>query len=174
MAEDAGNPAGPDQLGTLGAEDGFGLVGPDLWNVTPEERLARWNRAPYFTFMGLELVEAEGGRARAVLEIQDHHRGGGGTAAVNGGVIAYVFDGVLGAAVASLQKGRPQVTLQLDINYYRRALGARITSEARVTHAGQRVAFGEADLFDDEDRLCARCRCIYRRFGKAIEPGEAG
>lgn len=152
------------------AAEGFGIVyGPDLWNVGPEERLERWNSAAYFTWMGLELVEAEGGRARAVLRIHDHHRGGGGTPAVNGGVIAYVFDGALGAAVATLQQGRPQVTLQLNISYLRMLTGDLAVCDARVVRAGNHIAFTEAQLLDDQDRICATAQCTYRLFGSAQE-----
>src|SRR5215208_903867 len=50
----------------------------------------------------LSLIEEEGGTSRVELDVQDHHRGGGSSrTTVNGGIVSYMFDGLLGATVAS-------------------------------------------------------------------------
>ena len=40
-----------------------------------------WDQTPFFKWMGMRVLDAEAGRGRLVLDVQDHHRGGGGTVA---------------------------------------------------------------------------------------------
>lgn len=126
-----------------------------------------WNSATFFSWPGLRIIEADKGRSRVELEVREHHRGGGGTRAINGGIVAYMFDGLLGIAIASLwdEKVQGQVTVNLNVDY----LGPveakeRIEGTASVVRMGRSVAFAEGRVFDEVGNLCATCTGIYRLF----------
>lgn len=128
-----------------------------------------WNGTLFFSWPGMRVVEAQGGRSRVELEVKDHHRGGGHSESrtVNGGIVSYMFDGLLGAAVASgwADDINGQVTVALNIRYLD-AIEAeeRIYGTARVVRSGGVLAFAEGEIFDEAGKLCAVCSGIYRVF----------
>ena len=145
-----------------------------IWQVASrEDALELWNASPYFAFMGIVLTEGREGRARCELRVTDRHRGGGGTAAVNGGVIAYVFDGVLGTAVATSHPAAPHVTLQLDVSYLRPLEGDLLRAEAWVVRGGSRIVFAQAEIRDGAGELCASARSIFRIFAPIASEGAS-
>ncbi|HET7037350.1 MAG TPA: PaaI family thioesterase [Thermomicrobiaceae bacterium] len=102
-------------------------------------------------------------------------RGGGGTDALNGGVIAYMFDGAMGGAVASAALARAdldrfdlsrfgQVTVSLTINYLSAALGDRFEAHGSVTKLGRGMAFAEGRFYDQSGELCATATGVWRLF----------
>ena len=70
-------------------------------------------------FVGIELIEAGEGRARARLTISDHHRNGLGL--VHGGAILTLADLAFAAAVHS--RGRAAVAIHCSISYLKAAAG---------------------------------------------------
>lgn len=127
------------------------------------EKIIDWNSTSFFQWAGIRLLEAKGGYARAELDVQEHHRGGGGTPAINGGIIAYMFDGLLGAAVAS---SKPEMTghltVNLSINYLRMLqVARRVVGTARVTRHGEHLAFAEGEIIDEKGTVCATCTGVY-------------
>lgn len=144
-----------------------------LWRAaTREDALEVWNASPFFVFMGIRLTEAGKGRARCEVRVGDQHRGGGGTSSVNGGVMAYVFDGVLGTAVATFHRPAPHSTLQLDVSYLRPLEGALLVAEAWVVRGGSRIVFANAEIRDAAGELCATARSIFRIFASLDPQGE--
>lgn len=125
-----------------------------------------WNSTPFFGWAGLRLLEAEGGRARVELDVQDHHRGGGGTRAINGGIIAYMFDGLLGVAVGSTREDLAgQVTVSLNINYLRMVEAhSLVVGTARVLRQGRELAFAEGQILGEDGEICATCTGVFRTF----------
>lgn len=136
-----------------------------LWLAAArEDAVEVWNTSPYFVFMGIRLTQAGEGRARCELRVEDRHRGGGGSSSVNGGVMAYVFDGVLGTAVATYHRPAPHSTLQLDVSYLRPLEGDLLVAEAWVVRGGSRIVFANAEIRDAAGELCASARSIFRVF----------
>jgi uncharacterized protein (TIGR00369 family) len=125
-----------------------------------------------------QLVAKESGPGKATLSLvdpRDDQRGGGGTSALNGGVIAYMFDGALGAAVASLAvqtygdgandiPGYAESTISLTINYVKPALGNSFEAHGTAIRTGRTVAFAEGKLYDSEGEICATASGVWRLF----------
>lgn len=127
---------------------------------------ARWGRE-FFRWAGIRIREVGGGKAVTELEVADHHRGGGGTRAVNGGIMAYLFDGTLGLAVGSTWDPgvRGQVTVTLTIHYVRSLdVDGRVVCTAEVVRRGGQTVFVDGEIRDEAGRLAATCTGIYRLF----------
>ena len=123
-----------------------------------------------------QLTAEESSPGQAILRLvdpRDDQRGGGGTSALNGGVIAYMFDGALGAAVASLAMrqfgndageipGYAEATISLTINYVKPALGNSFEAHGTAIRTGRTVAFAEGKLYDAEGEVCATASGVWR------------
>lgn len=125
---------------------------------TPDE-LARfqddWNRHPGLRHMGARLDLSAPGEVRAVLDpIQPQHRGGLGTDAVNGAVIAGLLDVVVGLT-GFLHVGRRAGVAQLHVQYLRPLRGDRVEVVGRPTRVGRSLAFVAAEARDGTGTVCA-------------------
>ena len=131
---------------------------------------------PFVQAQGLELEERGPGdfiiRLPQATPLQ---RGGGGTDAINGGVIAYMFDGAMGGAIASAvldRFGGPgfdltrfrMATISLTINYLSAALGDRFEAQGTVVKLGRGTAFAEGRFYDERGELCASATGVWRLF----------
>lgn len=126
-----------------------------------------WNAAPFFQWARGRLTEVRHGYARGVLQVQSQHRGGGGTHAINGGIMAYLFDGLISAAARSVAREgyKAMSTLSLNIQYLQLLEAeSEVWGEAEVIKAGKSTAFVEARLFNDEGEVCSTCSGIVRLF----------
>ena len=116
---------------------------PVLQRFEPGPLLAdakAWDQTPFFKWMGMRVIDAADGRGRLVLDVQDHHRGGGGTVAVNGGVLSYMLDAVVGLAVHSSNPADTvgQVTLSLNVEYLAPMMVAtQVVGEGEVVPPGR-------------------------------------
>ncbi|MDY6820829.1 MAG: PaaI family thioesterase [Deferribacterota bacterium] len=125
------------------------------------------NQTPFFSWAGLKIIDAHNGEATIALEVQDHHRGGGGTEAINGGIVAYMFDGLLGMAIASKWGSDiiGQVTVSLNIEYLRMIQASTmVMGKGRVVQLTKTLAFAEGEVYDEKQVLCAKCTGIYKVF----------
>ena len=113
-----------------------------------------------------------------LIDPRDDQRGGGGTSALNGGVIAYMFDGAMGAAIASLVIDRfgidaedenafGEATISLTINYVQPAMGNRFEARGHAVRAGRSIAFADAHLLDENGEVCATASGVWRLFLKS-------
>jgi uncharacterized protein (TIGR00369 family) len=134
---------------------------PDVPTLS-EGQLARfekeWNAHPGMRHMGVQLDFSTPGVVRATVDpIRDFHRGGLGTDAVNGAVIAGVFDLAIGFS-AYLHTGGARVgVVQLSMQYLHPVRGDRLEAVGRVVRAGKTLVFATAELKDQGGRVCARC-----------------
>jgi uncharacterized protein (TIGR00369 family) len=121
----------------------------------------------YFQWAGIEVVSANQGQARVRMPVQPYHRGGGGTDAVNGGIAAYLFDGLLGAAVRSIwdEAVRGQVTMTLNIQYLSPLLVQEVvTAYGEVTHQGRTAVYVRGEIYDDRGLCAMTASGIYHLF----------
>lgn len=126
-----------------------------------------WDQTPFFKWMGMRVLDAKAGRGRLVLDVQDHHRGGGGTVAVNGGVLAYMLDAVVGLAVHTSNHPDTvgQVTLSLNVEYLAPMMVARqIIGEGEVVRRGGSLAFVDGRLYADDRSVACRAHAVLRVF----------
>ncbi|NMP21100.1 PaaI family thioesterase [Sulfobacillus harzensis] len=121
----------------------------------------------FFEWAGMEVVEAAQGRSTVRLHVDRHHRGGGGTEAVNGGVGAYMFDGILGSAVRSTwdDEVAGQVTMTLTIQYLRPLIADDVVEgRGEVTHRGRSAVYAKGEIYDSQGRVAMRASGIFHLF----------
>ena len=66
------------------------------------------------------------------------------------------------ALVATLPAGQFAATLEMKVSYFAPAQVGPLWGRGRVVRAGRTIAFVEADLLDDADRLIARSSATVR------------
>ena len=128
------------------------------------EHVQNWERARalleaepagWMETLGARITEAEPGKVVLELVAGPQHRHGGGV--VQGGVITQIADAAMGMSLATLQEdGIWNTTIELKINFIRPAVDGRLRAVGRVVEMRQTLLFGEADVFDEQDRLVAR------------------
>ena len=133
-----------------------------------QKQVIDWNDTDFFRWPGLRLISAEDGVSRVELQVEKHHRGGGGSPnTINGGIVSYMFDALLGAAVASTWEEITigQATITLNVNFLdAMEAEARVTGEARVVRGGGSLVYCEGRVWDESGKTGATCTGIYRIF----------
>jgi len=81
-------------------------------------------------------------------EIQNFHRGGLGTAAVNGAILSAMFDIGLGVAGGQQYPTRPTGTIDLSIKLMKPTLGPSLCLYAWAVERRTNVVFVEAQMHD--------------------------
>lgn len=118
----------------------------------------RWNKHPGLRHMGVQVDLSTPDVVRAYVDpVQPPHRGGLGTDAVNGVVIAGAFDLTIGLVGHLDTLGQRSGTVQLSMHFLRPVLGDRFEVLGRVVRAGRSLVFAAAELHDENGKLCARC-----------------
>ncbi|WP_162924636.1 PaaI family thioesterase [Rubrobacter indicoceani] len=129
-----------------------------------------WNELDFLKWPGLELLGARGGCSEMVLHVEEHHRGGGGhPLSINGGIVSYMFDALLGAAVASTWDDETvgQVTITLTTQFTGQITAANeLRGEANVTRRGGSTVFVEGRILSEDGSVGAFCTGIFKLFRK--------
>jgi uncharacterized protein (TIGR00369 family) len=112
---------------------------------------------PIAQLLGMEIVEAEEGRAVFAIEPAEWMYNPLGS--VHGGVAATILDSCMGCAVhTTLAAGVGYTTADLHVRYIRSmsADTGRVLAEGKVVHSGKRTATAEGRVFVQSDgRLIA-------------------
>lgn len=117
-----------------------------------------WNTSPPMRHFGARLEFDRVDRVRAVIDpVTNVHRGGLGTDAVNGVVLAGLFDLVIGTVGWLTRPDTRSATVNLAMSFFRPTRGDRIAAEARLVRSGLNLVFVAAEIFDAEGRVTARC-----------------
>lgn len=115
----------------------------------------QFNALPGMAVMGARLDLADPAVVRVHLsEVRPHHQGGMGSAAVNGAVIAGLFDAALGVAGVVQFPGRRAGTVELSVKFMRPTRGRSVDAYAITLKRAEGLAFMEGELWAD-DKLCA-------------------
>ncbi|HEY7114880.1 MAG TPA: PaaI family thioesterase [Thermoanaerobaculia bacterium] len=136
--------------------------------------LARaWNDGPPMKHFGARLEFTRVDRVRAVIDpVLPFHRGGMGTDAVNGVVLAGLFDLVIGTVGWLTRPETRSATVNLAMSFFRPTRGDRVVAEAWLVRAGLNLVFAAAEIADGFGEASARCEgtCAVA-LGKADAPG---
>jgi len=117
-----------------------------------------WNASASMRHFGARLEFERVDRVRAVIDpVRDIHRGGMGTDAVNGVVLAGLFDLVIGTVGWLTRPDTRSATVNLAMSFFRPTRGGRVVAEARLIRAGLNLVFCAAEISDEEGRATARC-----------------
>jgi acyl-coenzyme A thioesterase PaaI-like protein len=146
-----------------------------LPNLDSEQLAAfeeEWNQHPGMRHMGARVDLSTPGLVRAVVDpIKPEHRGGLGTDAVNGAVMAGVFDLVIGLAGYLQTVGRRAGVAQLSIQFLRPVLGNRFDVVGHPVRAGTNLVFATAELHNEQGIVCARCDGMVAVSGRTSGTG---
>lgn len=119
---------------------------------------AAWNSSPPMERLGARLEFERVDRVRAVIDpVMPYHRGGMGTAAVNGAILAGLFDLAIGTVGWLTRPETRSATVSLAMTFFRPTEGDRIAVEGRLIRAGLNLTFAAAEIFDGDGRATARC-----------------
>lgn len=103
---------------------------------------------PFAELIGLRFSAAEEGRSECALDITPSLLNPNGV--VHGAVVYALADtGMGGALVSALDAGQTCATVEIKISYLRAAMVGTLTCTARVLQKGRRIAFLEAQVFND-------------------------
>lgn len=126
------------------------------------QEMDRLNNNPLYQTVGMLVDEAKDGKARAHLrpnpalcwpfDGQPH-----------GGILFTLMDTTMAWAVLTvIDKGYNCVTINLDIQYTRRAIGEPFICQAGVTHQSSRIVYTRADILDEKGQLTAMGQGAFR------------
>ncbi|MGD9505765.1 MAG: PaaI family thioesterase [Syntrophobacteraceae bacterium] len=114
-------------------------------------------------YVGIELLEVSEGRAKAKLEIKEHHLNG--VNIVHGAAIFSLADLVF--AVASNSHGNVAVAINVSISYLKAATGGTLTAEATEESRNAKLASYTVRITDDKNDLIAIFQgMVYRKKDK--------
>ncbi len=117
-----------------------------------------WNASPPMQRLGARLAFERVDRVRAVLDpVQGYHRGGIGTDAVNGAVLAGLFDLVIGTVGWLARPEARSATVSLSMLFLRPTRGDLVVAEARLLRAGMNLMFAAAEISGEDGQITARC-----------------
>jgi uncharacterized protein (TIGR00369 family) len=134
----------------------------------PQEQLDRYanlfSQSPPMRYLGARLTFPEGRKSVVTIaEVRLEHRGGLGTAsAINGAIIAGLFDLALGCTPALLDPTKRCATLQLSISFQRPLTGDSVHAEAEIDSHGKNTLFASGRILDAEGNVCARAQGVVR------------
>jgi uncharacterized protein (TIGR00369 family) len=128
------------------------------------EELARLRAAfaqvAYARLLGLELTAVARGTAVVSLAVRPELTRMEGM--MHGGALASVIDTAAAFAVLSLlTPGEQTVTVDLTLHFLRPVMGGTVRAQARVLHAGRRLARVTVEVTDDEAELVATALTTY-------------
>ncbi len=133
-----------------------------------DEMAAHWNAHPGMRHVGARVDLSTPDLVRALVDpIQPFHRGGLGTEAVNGAVIAGLFDLVIGLTGYLHTRGRRAGVAQLNVQFLRPLEGDRLEVTGWPTRVGRNLVFAAAELRDERGTVCAVCDGIVAVSGRA-------
>lgn len=129
------------------------------------ERVRERARANNFwRYLGVEVLEAADGYVKLRVPVRNELCNADG-APLHGGVFSALVDIAVGGALSTMHEaaagGTGQATLDLNISFLGAVREGAVTVEGRILRKGGTVAFGEAELRDDNGALVAKGRVTY-------------
>ena len=119
---------------------------------------AVWNGGPPMRHFGARLEFERVDRVRAVIDpVQPFHRGGMATEAVNGVVLAGLFDLVIGTVGWLARPDTRTATVTLAMSFFKPTRGDRIVAEGRLIRSGLNLIFAAAEISNGSGDVSARC-----------------
>jgi uncharacterized protein (TIGR00369 family) len=112
---------------------------------------------PVARLIGLELLEAEPGRAVFRLQAEERHANPMGT--IHGGVLCDLADAAMGCAfAATIDAGQTYTTLELAINFLKPFWTGTLTATGRLVKRTRKVGLAEAEIVDAKGSLVAKAK----------------
>jgi uncharacterized protein (TIGR00369 family) len=117
---------------------------------------------PFVKDLGLELVSGAGGRSRVELEVLPRHLNSWG--GMHGGVTMTVLDVAMAVAARSLEPdGKGVLTIEMKTSFIQAGPPqGRVVAIGVCVHRSTGMAFCEAEMRDDQDRMVARASGTFK------------
>ncbi len=118
------------------------------------------NNSPYWSLLGMELVDVKKGWAKVRLPFKRELVHPLGIA--HGGAIFSPADSAVAMALIGIV-GEDEIftTVEMKINYLKPFDRGEITAEARILHKGSTIALGEAEVRNGDGALVAKAMATY-------------
>ena len=122
---------------------------------------------PFQHFVGIEVLKLGDGKSVLQLELKEHHFNLYGIP--HGGVHATLLDIAMGTAASfpdSSGKEVDSVTLNLSVDYIAPPSSRILTAKGKVTKKGKSIAYCTAEIFDEDKKLIASGRSIFKLYDR--------
>lgn len=135
-----------------------------------------FNNSEILTFFDMRVEFPDTSKVWAIVEdVKAGHRGGLGTAtAINGGVLAALYDLVVGCSAALVDPRRRSATIQLSMNFEKPVVGDYVRGEAWVDRAGSKMVFASARIVDEHGDVCSHGQGVVRMSQKPWRGASPG
>lgn len=142
------------------------------------DQLARYadefNKSQMLQHFGVRMHFPNTERVHFIIDpIRPEQRGGLGSDAVNGGILAAMFDLAIGCTPALIDPTRRNATTQLSIFFERPLRGPVLRAESWINSGGKLLLFSSAEIKDGEGRVCARATGMVRLTDKPWNSGTS-
>lgn len=136
--------------------------------------VARFNELDFVKQFGVRVEVPDEETVLAIIDpLKPSHRGGLQSQAVNGGVLASMFDLALGMpGLLRAQPDRRTATVQLSMSFMRALRGERLEARAWIVRGGSGLLFTEAEARDGEGNVCAVASGVVRMLDAHSAPRE--
>lgn len=116
--------------------------------------------SPFWTLLGMELVDAKKGWAKVKLPFSKKLTHPLGIA--HGGAIFSPADSAVAMALLGLvDRDENFTTVEMKINYLKPVADGEMTAEATITHKGKKIALGDVEVRNGEGELIAKALATY-------------
>jgi uncharacterized protein (TIGR00369 family) len=129
------------------------------------------DRIPFVKEMGIELLLGDNGRSRLELEVLPQYLNGWG--AVHGGVTMTALDVAMAVAARSLEPdGYGVVTIEMKTSFLQAGpTQGRLVASGICVHRSSSMAFCEAEIRDEADRVVARASGTFKFLRRRVAGG---
>ena len=120
---------------------------------------------PFQHYVGITVLQLGGGKSLLQLELEKHHFNLYGIP--HGGVHATLLDIAMGTAASFPdESGREvdSVTLNLSVDYIAPPTSKVLIAKGEVTKKGKSIAYCTAEIFDEDKKLIASGRSIFKLY----------
>ena len=122
---------------------------------------------PFQHYVGITVLQLGGGKSLLQLELEKHHFNLYGIP--HGGVHATLLDIAMGTAASFPdESGREvdSVTLNLSVDYIAPPTSKVLIAKGEVTKKGKSIAYCTAEIFDEDKKLIASGRSIFKLYDR--------
>ena len=118
--------------------------------------------------LGIEIDEAEPGRVRLSMQVDERHHQY--TGLLHGGVSVVLAETAasIGAALNTDLNRYTPVGVEINANHLRSVTGGKVTAEAKPVYKGRQMTVWAIEIRDERSRLVCVSRCTL-----ALKPGSA-
>jgi acyl-CoA thioesterase len=107
-----------------------------------------------FRYIGFTVDEVEPGSVRLSFPLSENTTRWGGM--VHGGVVMTALDTTCGLAVMTVNPGKDQVTMELEVNFLEQLTDGPFYVQGKVIRSGRTAIVAEGEIRDSKDALCAK------------------